>query len=242
MVAVSYKIKDLLDRIMGWLAFIVLSPIFWLVAAFIRLDSPGPVFFRQVRIGKDGRPFVAYKFRTMVDKATTMGLGFNLEPNDSRITRVGNFLRETSLDELPQLFNIIKGEMSLVGPRPTQAYQVLAYNTFQRRRLLVKPGITGWAQINGRNTITWEERFELDVWYVNHWSLKLDLYILVRTLRVWARREDLYAPDISHDIGNPEDEEKAIEIFSSQTKFSEAFRSGHSSTHHIESSRNLRED
>jgi lipopolysaccharide/colanic/teichoic acid biosynthesis glycosyltransferase len=220
--AVSYKIKDLSDRILGWLAFIALSPVFFLVAAFIRLDSAGPVFFRQVRIGKDGRPFVAYKFRTMVDKATSMGFGFNIEPNDSRITRVGNFLRETSLDELPQLFNIIKGEMSLVGPRPTQAYQVIAYNTFQRRRLLVKPGITGWAQINGRNTIPWEERFKLDVWYVDHWSLKLDFYILMITFKVWARREGLYAPDISHDFGNTEDEERAIEILSSQMKFSES--------------------
>ncbi len=238
--AVSYKIKDLLDRTAGWLAFIGLSPVFWLAAAFIRLDSPGPIFFRQVRIGEDGRPFVAYKFRTMVDKATTMGLGFNLEPNDSRITRVGNFLRDTSLDELPQLFNIIKGEMSLVGPRPTQAYQVLAYNTFQRRRLLVKPGITGWAQVNGRNTLTWEERFKLDVWYVDHWSLGLDFYILMRTLKVWAQREDLYAPDISYDIGNPEDEEKAIEIFSAQAHPSGSVRSGPSCTQHLDSPRCLR--
>jgi undecaprenyl phosphate N,N'-diacetylbacillosamine 1-phosphate transferase len=198
---VSHKIKDILDQTMGWLAFLALSPLFWLVTAFIRLDSPGPVFFRQVRIGKDGIPFIAYKFRSMMDRATSVGLGLNVAVDDPRITRVGKFLRNTSLDELPQLYNVLKGEMSLVGPRPTLPYQVAAYNDFQLRRLLVKPGISGWAQINGRNAIPWEERIRLDVWYVDNWSLKLDLYILLRTVKTWVRREGLYGPEgINYDF------------------------------------------
>jgi len=200
----SYKIKALLDQTAAWLCLITLSPVIWLLAFFIRLDTPGPVFFPQVRIGKDGRPFVAYKFRSMVDQATSMGLGLNVAINDPRITRVGEFLRNTSLDELPQLYNIIRGDMSLVGPRPTLPYQVAAYNDFQRRRLQVKPGITGWAQINGRNAIPWEERIKLDVWYVENWSLRLDLYILLRTIRTWLRQEGLYGPSGVNFDFNPE--------------------------------------
>jgi len=190
----SRKIKEVLDQIFGWLTLIILSPCFWLIAALIRLDTSGPAYFRQERIGKDGEPFVAYKFRSMVDRATSLGLGLNVAVNDSRITQVGKFLRNTSLDELPQLFNVIKGEMSLVGPRPTLAYQVARYNEVQRRRLRVKPGITGWAQINGRNAIPWEDRIKLDVWYVENWSLALDFYILLRTIKTWVRKEGLYGP------------------------------------------------
>ncbi|MBU4233711.1 MAG: sugar transferase, partial [Proteobacteria bacterium] len=170
--------KEIIDQILGWMVLIILSPLVWLIAGLIRLETPGPAFFRQERMGKDGRPFVAYKFRSMVDHATSMGLGLNVAVNDARITRMGRFLRHTSLDELPQVFNVLQGEMSLVGPRPTLAYQVAAYNDFQRRRLLVKPGITGWAQVNGRNAIPWEERIKLDVWYVDHWSLTLDILIM----------------------------------------------------------------
>lgn len=192
----------MLDQILGWLAVLVLSPFFWVLAIMIRLDSPGSVFFRQKRIGKGGQPFVALKFRSMVDKASTMGLGLNVAVDDSRITRVGRFLRNTSLDELPQLFNVILGDMSLVGPRPTLPDQVAAYNGFQRRRLLVKPGITGWAQVNGRNAIPWEERIKLDVWYVENWSLSLDLAILLRTIKTWARQEGLYGPSgINYGFG-----------------------------------------
>ena len=190
----SLKIKRLIDCAVAWSAFLALSPLFWLLVVLIRLDSQGSAFFRQERIGKDGQPFVAYKFRSMVDNATAVGLGLNVAVNDSRITRVGKILRDTSLDELPQLFNVIRGEMSLVGPRPTLAYQVAGYDDFQRRRLLVKPGITGWAQINGRNAIPWEERIRLDVWYADHWSLGLDAYILLRTAKTWVRREGLYGP------------------------------------------------
>jgi exopolysaccharide biosynthesis polyprenyl glycosylphosphotransferase len=188
-------VKESIDQSLGWMILLILSPLFWLIAGLIRLESPGPAFFRQERVGKDGRPFVAYKFRSMVDNAATMGLGLNVASNDSRITRVGNFLRNTSLDELPQLFNVLTGEMSLIGPRPTLASQVARYNDFQRRRLLVKPGITGWAQVNGRNSIPWEERIKLDVWYIDHWSLSLDFSILLRTLKTWVRKEGLYGPE-----------------------------------------------
>ena len=199
----SREIKEVLDQIFGWLILIILSPCFWLLAGLVRLETPGPAFFRQERIGKDGRPFIAYKFRSMVDKATSMGLGLNVAVNDSRITRVGTFLRRTSLDELPQLFNVLKGEMSLVGPRPTLAFQVARYDEVQRRRLLVKPGITGWAQINGRNAIPWEDRIKLDVWYVENWSLTLDFYIMLRTIKTWVRQEGLYGPmGINYDF-NP---------------------------------------
>jgi len=199
----SREIKEVLDQIFGWLILIMLSPCFWLLAGLVRLETPGPAFFRQERIGKDGRPFIAYKFRSMVDKATSMGLGLNVAVNDSRITRVGKFLRRTSLDELPQLFNVLKGEMSLVGPRPTLALQVARYDEVQRRRLLVKPGITGWAQINGRNAIPWEDRIKLDVWYVENWSLTLDFYIMLRTIKTWVRQEGLYGPmGINYDF-NP---------------------------------------
>ena len=199
----SREIKEVLDQIFGWLILIMLSPCFWLLAGLVRLETPGPAFFRQERIGKNGRPFIAYKFRSMVDKATSMGLGLNVAVNDSRITRVGTFLRRTSLDELPQLFNVLKGEMSLVGPRPTLALQVARYDEVQRRRLLVKPGITGWAQINGRNAIPWEDRIKLDVWYVENWSLTLDFYIMLRTIKTWVRQEGLYGPmGINYDF-NP---------------------------------------
>src|SRR4030042_4794854 len=190
----SREIKEVLDQIFGLLILIILSPCFWLLAGLVRLETPGPAFFCQERIGKDGRPFVAYKFRSMVDKAVTMGFGLNVAVNDSRITRVGKFLRSTSLDELPQLFNVITGDMSLVGPRPTLAFQVARYDEVQRRRLLVKPGITGWAQINGRNAIPWEDRIKLDVWYVENWSLTLDFYIMLRTIKTWVRQDGLYGP------------------------------------------------
>jgi lipopolysaccharide/colanic/teichoic acid biosynthesis glycosyltransferase len=192
---IQKKGKACLDYLGSWLGIILMSPVIYLVGALIRLDSRGPIIFKQERIGKDGQPFMSFKFRSMVDKATTIGLGLNVCMNDDRITRVGKFLRNTSLDELPQLFNVLKGEMSIVGPRPTLAYQVKAYNAEQRRRLQVKPGITGWAQINGRNAIPWEDRIKLDVWYVDNWSLGLDLRILGRTLRTVLKREGLYGPD-----------------------------------------------
>jgi len=204
MQSASRLVKAIIDQTLGWMVLIILSPWFWLIAGLIRLETPGPAFFRQERIGKDGRPFVAYKFRSMVDHAASLGLGLNVAAHDARITRLGMFLRHTSLDELPQVFNVVQGEMSLVGPRPTLPYQVAAYDDFQRRRLLVKPGITGWAQVNGRNAIPWEERIKLDVWYVDHWSLRLDISIMGRTLKTWVRKEGLYGPaGVNYDFVAP---------------------------------------
>jgi lipopolysaccharide/colanic/teichoic acid biosynthesis glycosyltransferase len=195
------KLKAWLDFLGSWLGLMLLSPFIYFMGILIRLDSPGPVFFLQERIGKDGKPFMSYKFRSMVDKAVTMGLGINVAVDDDRITRVGTILRNTSLDELPQLFNVLKGEMSIVGPRPTIREQVERYGSTERRRLEVKPGITGWAQINGRNSIPWEDRIKLDIWYVDNWSLWLDLIILKRTLKTVLKREGLYGPEgINYDF------------------------------------------
>jgi lipopolysaccharide/colanic/teichoic acid biosynthesis glycosyltransferase len=187
------QLKELIDQAASWAAWIMLSPLMYFLALGVRLDNPGTAFFRQERIGKDGRPFVVYKFRTM--RAEPPGAQEHQPVSEQgRITKFGGLLRNTSLDELPQLINIINGEMSLVGPRPTLRYQVAAYNDSQWRRLLVKPGITGWAQIHGRNAIPWAERIGLDVWYVENWSLKLDWQILGQTVQIWLKREGLYGP------------------------------------------------
>ena len=157
------------------------SPVLAAAALAVKLDGGGPVFFRQTRVGKDGRDFELLKLRTMVVGAETKGAGYAVDRGDARITRVGRFLRRTSIDELPQLWNVVRGEMSLIGPRPTLRYQVERYSERQRRRLEVLPGITGWAQIHGRATLSWDERIELDVWYVEHRSPRTDLLILIRT-------------------------------------------------------------
>lgn len=188
-------LKRALDVVLALVALAMVLIPFVLIAAAIKLDSKGPVFFRQERIGKDARTIKPWKFRTMVEGAVHRGLGYNVMADDPRITRVGRFLRGWGLDELPQLINVIKGEMSLVGPRPTLRYQVERYDERQKRRLLVKPGITGWALIHGRNTLTWEERIRYDLWYVDHWSVGLDLLILLKT--VWVvlvKREGVYGP------------------------------------------------
>ena len=150
-------------------------------AVAIKLEDRGPVLYRQTRVGQDGRDFELLKLRTMVVGAETQGAGYAVNVGDSRITRVGAFLRRTSIDELPQLLNVVRGDMSLIGPRPTLRYQVERYDERQRRRLEVKPGITGWAQIHGRAELSWPERIELDVWYVEHRSPLVDLKILLRT-------------------------------------------------------------
>jgi lipopolysaccharide/colanic/teichoic acid biosynthesis glycosyltransferase len=147
----------------------------------IKLEDGGPVLFRQRRVGKDGQDFELLKLRSMVLDAESRGAGFAVDRGDARITRVGRFLRRTSIDELPQLWNIVRGDMSVIGPRPTLRYQVDRYTERQRRRLDVRPGLTGWAQIHGRATLPWEERIELDVWYVEHRSPRVDLRILLRT-------------------------------------------------------------
>jgi len=173
---------------------VVLFPIFAIIGLFIKLDSKGPVFFVQERAGKDGKIFKAYKLRTMVDKAVEIS-GKKISQDDSRITRVGQHLR-WGIDELPQLINVFKGDMSLVGPRPTLQEQVNRYSKEHRRRLEMKPGLTGWALINGRNALTWPEKIELNIWYIDHWSFWLDLKILFRTIWVVIfLREGIYGKD-----------------------------------------------
>jgi len=190
---VQLAIKYALDKIISICGLILLSLPFLIIALLIKLDSTGSVFFRQERVGKDGRLFRTWKFRTMIEGAVNQGLGYNVSEDDPRITRVGRFLRKWGIDELPQLINVLKGEMSLVGPRPTLKYQVDHYNDFQRRRLLVKPGITGWALIHGRNLLSWEERIKYDVWYVDNWSIWLDLWIMLKTIWVvLIKREGVY--------------------------------------------------
>jgi len=177
------------------IALIVLLPIFAIIGIFIKLDSKGPVFFVQERAGEDGKIFRAYKLRTMVDNAENIGLGYEIAKDDNRITRVGKYLR-WGIDELPQLINVFKGDMSLVGPRPTLIRQVNQYSKEHRRRLEMKPGLTGWALVNGRNALSWPEKIELDIWYIDHWSLWLDLKILFKTIWVVIfKREGIYGKD-----------------------------------------------
>jgi lipopolysaccharide/colanic/teichoic acid biosynthesis glycosyltransferase len=164
-------------------ALAIASPVLAAAALAIKLDDGGPVFYRQRRVGLHGREFELLKLRTMDVGAETRGTGFAVNQGDPRITGAGRFLRRISIDELPQLWNVVRGDMSLIGPRPTLAYQVERYTPRQRRRLDVKPGITGWAQIHGRARLPWDERIELDVWYVEHRSPWLDLRILARTPR-----------------------------------------------------------
>ena len=184
-----------LDVVLAGAGLIVASPLLALAAILIKLESRGPVFYRQRRVGLRGRPFELWKLRTMVPRAETMGDGLYVLEGDPRITRVGRVLRRFSLDELPNLVNVAKGDLALVGPRPTVQEQVDRYTERQRRRLEVKPGITGWAQVNGRTSLPWPERIELDVWYVEHRSLRLDLRILARTARMLASGHGLYSDD-----------------------------------------------
>jgi lipopolysaccharide/colanic/teichoic acid biosynthesis glycosyltransferase len=170
-----------LDAATAALGLAVASPVLAGAALAIKLDDGGPVLYRQRRVGLNGEEFDLLKLRTMVEGAEHRGAGYAVNEGDPRITRVGRALRRLSLDELPQLWNVVCGDMSLVGPRPTLAYQVERYTPRQRRRLEVKPGITGWAQIHGRARLPWDDRIELDVWYVEHRSPWLDLKILART-------------------------------------------------------------
>ena len=169
------------DAVAAGLGLAVTGPLLAASAVAIKLEDGGPVLYRQVRVGKDGEDFELLKLRTMVVGAEKKGAGFAVDAGDSRITRVGRLLRRTSVDELPQLWNVLRGEMSLIGPRPTLRYQVETYTERQRRRLDVRPGLTGWAQVNGRATLPWAERIELDVWYVEHRSPLVDLKILLKT-------------------------------------------------------------
>ena len=175
---------------------VITSPLLALAAIVIRLESRGPVFYRQLRVGRAGEPFQLWKLRTMVPGAESMGAGIYVLEGDPRITRTGRLLRRFSLDELPNLVNVLKGDMAIVGPRPTVQEQVDRYTDRQRRRLEVKPGITGWAQVNGRTSLAWPERIELDVWYVEHRSIRLDIRILMKTARMLATGHGLYSEDL----------------------------------------------
>ncbi len=200
MIWIQQTIKRGLDFLVSLVGLAILALPFLIISAMIKRDSPGAVFFRQERVGKSGRLFRVWKFRTMVTDAIHKGLGVTISKDDLRITKVGRILRDWGLDELPQLINVLMGDMSLVGPRPTLVYQVDHYNDFQHRRLEVKPGITSLAVVSGRNALPWVERIELDIWYIDHWSLRLDLSILFRPLwKVLVTREGLYGADGVND-------------------------------------------
>lgn len=181
-------LKQILDFIIAVVLLAALSPVLLIVALVVRSRLGTPVFFCQTRPGLRGEPFVMYKFRTMTDAQDADG---NLLPDELRLTRIGRVLRSTSLDELPEIFNVLKGEMSFVGPRPLHMRYLDRYTAKQMRRHEVKPGITGWAQVNGRNAISWEEKFKLDVWYVDHQSFWVDLKILGLTLLSVLKREGI---------------------------------------------------
>jgi lipopolysaccharide/colanic/teichoic acid biosynthesis glycosyltransferase len=174
-------VNRVLDVAVAGTGLLAAAPLLALAALAVKLEDGGPVLYRQVRVGKDGRDFELLKLRTMVVGAEQLGAGFAVDRGDPRITRVGRVLRRTSLDELPQLWNVVRGEMSVIGPRPTLRYQVDRYDERQLHRLDVLPGITGWAQIHGRAALPWAERIELDLWYVEHRSPRVDLKILLRT-------------------------------------------------------------
>jgi lipopolysaccharide/colanic/teichoic acid biosynthesis glycosyltransferase len=184
-----------LDLVIASIGSLLSAPVVALVAVAIRIESPGHPIYRQTRVGRDGVPFQIYKLRTMVRGAEFTGAGLAIQEGDDRITRIGTLLRRYSLDELPNLWNVLRGEMSIVGPRPTVPVQVEQYTDRQRGRLIVKPGITGWAQINGRASLPWSERIELDLWYVEHRSLLLDVTILARTARMVLSGHGLYKGD-----------------------------------------------
>jgi lipopolysaccharide/colanic/teichoic acid biosynthesis glycosyltransferase len=189
---VSDIVRRLFDLAVSLTASVITAPLVALLAAVIRLESPGHPLYTQTRVGRDGRPFAIYKLRTMVHGAEFIGAGLAIQEGDERITALGRFLRRYSLDELPNLWNVLRGEMSIVGPRPTLAAQVEQYTPRQRERLLVKPGITGWAQVNGRASLPWSERIELDLWYVEHRTLALDARILARTITMVLTGQGLY--------------------------------------------------
>jgi lipopolysaccharide/colanic/teichoic acid biosynthesis glycosyltransferase len=185
-------ISRALDILLAGAGSALSAPLVALLILAIRIESPGDPIYRQVRVGKDGQAFEIYKLRTMVSGAEFQGAGLAVAEGDTRITRVGGFLRRYSLDELPNLWNVLRGDMAIVGPRPTVEGQVRHYSPRQRGRLAVRPGITGWAQINGRATLPWPERIELDLWYVDHRSLALDLRILARTARLVLSGHGIY--------------------------------------------------
>lgn len=182
--------KRLIDIVFSFIAICLLSPFFVAAAVLVRINLGGPVLFKQTRAGLYGRPFLLYKFRTMNNAIDECGVAL---PDECRLTAFGAFLRSTSLDELPQLWCVLKGDMSLVGPRPLFVKYIPLYNSFQKRRLEVLPGITGWAQVNGRNDLSWVDKFKFDVWYVDNLSIKLDFLILLLTVKNVLLRQGISA-------------------------------------------------
>ncbi len=185
-------IKRIFDFVISLIFLIVLLPILLIISIAIKIDSKGSILFKQSRGGYLGKHFKIYKFRTMVENAEKIGLGYRTSKDDPRITRVGKFLRKTSLDELPQLINVLKGEMSLVGPRPALTVQTDGYNEYQKKRLEMRPGITGYAQVNGRNNLSWDEKIELDIYYIDNFSIWLDIKILFSTFKTIFNTEQIY--------------------------------------------------
>jgi lipopolysaccharide/colanic/teichoic acid biosynthesis glycosyltransferase len=185
-------VRRAFDVLVAGAALLGASPFLLVAVVAIRLESRGSAIYRQRRVGKDGRPFDVLKLRTMVTGAEHMGAGLAVSEGDTRITRIGRLLRRTSLDEVPNLVNVLRGDMSIIGPRPTVPVQVDRYTERQHGRLAVKPGITGWAQIHGRTELPWAERIELDLWYIEHRSWRLDLQILWRTARMVLGGDGLY--------------------------------------------------
>lgn len=185
-------IKPFFDITCAFIGLVLLLPIFVLVTLFLLFANDGKPFFFQLRPGKDGKIFKIIKFKTMNDRKDAHG---NLLPDADRLTKIGSFVRKTSLDEIPQLLNVVLGDMSIVGPRPLLATYMHLYNDFQNRRHEVKPGITGWAQVNGRNAISWDKKFELDVWYVDHISFLLDVKILFKTIQKVVKSDGINAVD-----------------------------------------------
>lgn len=191
----ALMLKRLFDIFFAGLALLALSPLIGLICLAIKLDDRGPILFVQERVGQWGTTFDCLKFRTMVVGARQHGRGLEVSEDDERITRVGRFLRAWSLDELPQTLNVLRGDMSVIGPRPTVPDQVARYTPHQARRLEMKPGMAGWAWIHGRNSIVWEERIELDIEYIDNWSLKMDFLILWKAIVQLVRRRGVYGYD-----------------------------------------------
>lgn len=199
---INLWVKHLLDKVVSFVLLVALSPLLLFIALAIKTEDGGPVFFRQPRLGRNGSQFLIWKFRTMIVDADKY-LDEMGRPTQNRITLVGRFLRYLSLDELPQLINIFKGEMSVVGPRPALTSHLPRYTDVQKKRLQMRPGVTGLAQVNGRNTLRWSKRLEFDCWYVEHYSLWLDLKILAKTVKVVLFREGIVVdrnPDQVDDL------------------------------------------
>jgi lipopolysaccharide/colanic/teichoic acid biosynthesis glycosyltransferase len=185
-------IRRVFDIAVAGTALLLLSPVLVVAMIAVRLETPGGIIYRQRRVGRDGHEFDVLKLRTMVHGAEHMGAGMAVDAGDDRITRVGRALRRTSLDELPNLLNVLRGEMAIIGPRPTLPVQVAQYTDRQRGRLAIRPGITGWAQVNGRASLPWPQRIELDLWYIEHRTWRLDAEILVKTVRMVLGGEGTY--------------------------------------------------